>query len=132
MKNWFLDVFDSTRLVFTVLISLQLQFCPFSYTFCMATYHLFYSGNKLFFRKQIKIRVFLHSFYGLSYCSFFFYAWFCLVWLYSNVNNLHIKSSSNKMHVVGIWRQTRLSTVSWPKLWDAYSFTVNSIHIYKM
>lgn len=30
---------------------LQFWLCPFSYTFCMATYCLFYSGNKLFFRK---------------------------------------------------------------------------------
>ncbi len=44
----------------TLLISLQLQFwhCPFSYTFCMATYRLFYSGNKLFFRKLILMWVF--------------------------------------------------------------------------
>lgn len=59
--SWTFERFFSPVRPVALPISLQLKFWhrPFSYTFCMATYHLFYSGNKLFFRKYVQWCVFL-------------------------------------------------------------------------
>lgn len=52
-ENWHFSSRTRLRNFILRLVCLQLQLwlCLFSYTFWMAKYHLFYSGNKLFFRK---------------------------------------------------------------------------------
>lgn len=94
------------------------SFVPFLTLFVWQHIIYFTLEINYFSENSLKSVCFCILFMALGLHSFSFYAWFSLDWLYSNINNLCIKSLSNKMHNIGVWHMIKdAKSILWWILW---------------